>query len=385
MRLNSKKVLFHKSSFDYAQDDRSDCKNEKLNRNSERNWNNKWSRHLERHSERCRTVYNAARLVILFFLLFGFGNANAQQIKATARLDSTNILLGDQVKLFLEIDHPKNVRVEFPAVPDSIVNNHIEVLQRSGIDTFDTDNDEYQKQIQSYLITSFDSGSYRIPPYWFRINMNGRIDSIPSNGVTLNVHTMAIDTTRGPVDIKMPYAAPLTLKEVTPYILGIILIGAILFFILYSIKRKKKNKPIFAKPKKPKEPAHIIALRELDRIKNEKIWQKGKIKEYYSEVTETLREYIEDRFEIRAMEQTSDETLESFRHRRDLLKEKSFEKLSSILKLADLVKFAKYKPLPDDDNMTLVNAYFFVNETKKEEMKKPDRKEKERTKEKKLQ
>ncbi len=318
------------------------------------------------------TVEKAAKLILVLLLLSVFGNAGAQRVKATASLDSTNILLGDQVKLFLEIDHPKNVEVEFPEVPDSMANNHIEVLEHSGIDTFEMENQEFLKQIRSYTITSFDSGSWRIPPYWFKIKMDGLTDSIPTNGVTLNVYSIPIDTTRGPADIKMPYAAPLTLKEVTPYILGVILIGAIIFFILYSIKRKQKNQPIFTRPPKPKEPAHVVALRELDRIKNEKLWQKDKTKQYYSEVTETLREYIEDRFEIRAMEQTSDETLESFRYKRDLLKEKSFEKLSGILKLADLVKFAKYKPLPDDDNMALMNAYFFVNETKKEEVKKPE-------------
>ncbi|MGC9355123.1 MAG: hypothetical protein ACP5D9_14855, partial [Mariniphaga sp.] len=240
--------------------------------------------------------------------------------------------------------------------------------------------ENFQKQIQSFLITSFDSGSYRIPPFWFKIDLDGRLDSIPTNGVTLNVHTMAIDTTRGPTDIKYPYDAPVTLKEVIPYILGAILILAILFFIFYAIKRKKNNKPIFVIPKKPKEPAHIIALRELDRIKQEKLWQQGKTKQFYSEVTETLRKYIENRFEIPAMEQTSDETLDSFKYRRDLLKEKIFENLSRILKLADLVKFAKYRTSPDDDNMTLVNAYFFVNDTKPEE-KKPEAREETRDEE----
>ncbi|WP_372932549.1 hypothetical protein [Mariniphaga sediminis] len=306
------------------------------------------------------------RKIFLFFLLSLVSSAViAQRIKATASLDSANILLGDQVKLFLEINHPKKVDITFPQVPDTIRGN-IEVLQQSEIDTFEMDDETFQKQIQSYLITCFDSGSHRIPPFWFKINMDGRIDSIPSNGVTLNVHTIPIDTTRGPTDIKMPYDAPVTLKEVIPYILGIILIGAILFFILYSIKRKKQNKPIFTLPKKPKEPAHVIALRELDRIKDEKLWQQGKIKPFYSDVTETLRTYIEDRYDIPAMEKTSDETLDSFRFRRDLLKEKTFENLSRILKLADLVKFAKYTPLPDDNNMTLVDAYFFINDTKEE-------------------
>ena len=366
VKLKTKILSFQQSSIDYAQDD-------------VQSHHNRQSRHNERsrHSERSRTVIWSTKLILILLLISIFGNAGAQRIKATASLDSANILLGDQVKLFLEIDHPKNVEVKFPSVPDSMVNNRVEVLERSGIDTFEMENEEFLKQIQSYTITSFDSGNWRIPPYWFKIKMDGLTDSIPSNGVTLNVYSMQIDTTRGPADIKMPYDAPLTLKEVTPYILGVILIGAIIFFILYSIKRKKKNQPIFTRPPKPKEPAHVIALRELDRIKNEKLWQKDKTKQFYSEVTETLREYIEYRFEIPAMEQTSDETLESFRNRRDLLKEKSIEKLSQMLKLADLVKFAKYKPLPDDDNMTLMNAYFFVNETKKEVVKKPEELEKE--------
>ncbi|WP_347838203.1 hypothetical protein [uncultured Draconibacterium sp.] len=315
------------------------------------------------------------KLKILFvFTLFLFAtNVQAQRIKAEARLDSANILIGDQVKLFIEVDHPKDVNVQFPVVPDTIV-DLIEVISRSGVDTFELDDEKFIKQIQSYTITSFDSGSYRIPPYWFKIDLNGTIDSIPSNGVTLNVYTMEIDTTKGPTDIKMPYGAPLTLKEVTPYILGVILIGAIIFFLLYSIKRKKNNKPIFARPVKPKEPAHIVALRELDRIKAEKIWQKGKTKQYYSELTDTLREYIEDRFGIRALEQTSDETIESFRVQKGLVSDKNFGNLTQLLQLADLVKFAKFQPLPDDDNVSLMNAYFFVNDTKKEEQKKVEAK-----------
>ena len=311
------------------------------------------------------------KFLFFFSLLLIAATSNAQQIKATARLDSTNILIGDQIKLFFEIDYPKNVIVEFPQVPDSL-SGFIEVLGKSKIDTIDLDDSALQKQIRSYTITSFDSGSYLIEPQWFKININGIIDSVPTNGVTLNVFSMVIDTTRGLTDIKMPYAAPITLKEVTPYILGIILIAAIIFLVLYSIKRKKKNKPFFALPVKPKEPPHVIALRELDRIKNEKIWQKEKTKQYYSEVTDVLRNYIEERFEIRAMEQTTDEILDSFRVQKNLLGEKSFTNLSQILSVADLVKFAKYKTLPDDDNLTLVNSYFFVNDTKKEEPKKAE-------------
>ena len=312
--------------------------------------------------------------LLLFIAFISIGKVQAQQVKATASLDSSRILIGDQAKLFLQIDYPKDVKVSFPELPDTI-GNRIEVLKRSGIDTIQMDNKKFLKQIQAYTITCFDSGSYRIPPYWFRVNVDGHIDSIPSNAVTLNVFTMKIDSTKGPCDIKMPYGAPLTLKEVSPYMLGVILLGAIIFFLLYSIKRKKRNLPIFSKPQKPKEPAHIVVLRELDRIKQEKIWQQGKTKQYYSELTDALRIYLEDRFEVQTMEKVTDEILESIRYRKGLLSQKSFNNLAQILQLADLVKFAKYKPLPDDDNLALVNAYFFVNDTKKEEPKKVDESE----------
>lgn len=311
---------------------------------------------------------------LIFLLLFIISwHINAQRLKATASLDSTNILIGDQVKLILEIEYPGNVKIDFPHVPDTI-QNQIEVLGRSPIDTLKIESEILQKLTQVITITSFDSGSYQIPPFWFTFEMNGLIDSIPSNDVALHVFSMEVDTTAGPTDIKMPYGAPVTLKEVIPYILGIILIGAILFLVLYSIKRNKSNKPIFSVTQKPKEPAHIIALRELERIKDEKLWQKDKEKQYYSEITYVLRNYIEDRFQIPAMEQTTDEILQSFRSRSGLLNEKSASNLIQILSLADLVKFAKYKPLPDANNLTLINSFFFVNDTKLENIKKTQEK-----------
>jgi len=151
------------------------------------------------------------KLLFTCNLLLSVTIVNAQQIKATARLDSTNILLGDQLKLFLEIDYPKNATVEFPQIADSLAGK-IEVLNKSKIDTIDLADKTFLKQIRYYTITSFDSGSYLIEPQWFKVNINGKIDSVPTNGVTLNVHTMVIDTTRGLTDIKMRSEGPVTLK-----------------------------------------------------------------------------------------------------------------------------------------------------------------------------
>lgn len=312
--------------------------------------------------------YRILYAVLLFGFLVIHQPAIAQKVTVKSNIDSTNILIGDQIKMTFEIEKPKDIDAIFPLVPDSF-SKSIELVSQSKIDTFKVTDKDREKLIKSYFITSFDSGVYIIPPFYFKLK-NGRIlDSVATSQMAFKVYGMKIDTTKGPVDIKIPYSAPLTLKEVTPYILGIILIAAIIFFILYYIKWKKKNGPLFVMPAKPAEPAHIIALRELDRIKSQKLWQQEKIKQYYSEVSDTIRAYIHNRFDINALEHTSAETLDIFKANKDLIDSKSIDQLQHILSLSDLVKFAKYTPLTDDNNLTLMNAYFFVNQTKKEESK----------------
>lgn len=305
---------------------------------------------------------------VLALLLWQTTTVQAQKIQARAIIDSTNILIGDQINLRIELDQPNNVGIEFPVIGDSL-SATVEIIDKSPLDTFQLDEKDQIKIIQNLTITSFDSGKQVVPPFRFLLKYDELYDTIETLPAEFFVHSMPIDTTKGPTDIKKPYDAPVTLKEVSPYILGAILIGALIFFLFYYIQRRRKNKPIFAKPAKPKEPAHIIALRELDRIKEEKLWQTEEIKAYYSLVSDTLRTYIEDRFNIQAMEYTTDETIRAFEQRKTLVSGKSFEELKNILTLADLVKFAKYRPLPDDHNLTLMNAYLFVNQTKKEEKK----------------
>ncbi|HAH23027.1 MAG TPA: hypothetical protein DCL77_04570 [Prolixibacteraceae bacterium] len=311
--------------------------------------------------------------VILCVLLSGsFQLLKAQQVTVKASIDSTHMLIGDQIKLILEIEKPKDMDIQFPKLPDTL-SSHVEVVKRLPVDTIKLANQDREKLSQSILISSFDSGSHVIPPFYFKLKHKQYADSVATKALMFDVLTMKIDTTKGPVDIKTPYAAPITLKEVTPYILGIILLGAIIFFIFYYTRWKKKNVPLFSKPEKPKEPAHVIALRELDHIKAQKLWQQEKIKQYYSEVADTIRTYIENRFDIPAMEQTSAETIGVFKQNKELIDGNALNEIQHILSLADLVKFAKYTPLPDDNNLTLMNAYFFVDQTKKEEVKTPER------------
>ncbi|MBN1768013.1 MAG: hypothetical protein JXR50_11180 [Prolixibacteraceae bacterium] len=310
------------------------------------------------------TFKNISIIILLLVVPF---LGNAREIKTRATLDSSIILIGDQVKLNLEVEFPSDVNILFPEPADTL-GAHIEIVERKPVDSIQLDENTL-KLMQEFIVTSFDTGHHNIDPFQFRFSLGDISDTIDSNPLTLHVFTLPkldslMNAMKGPIDIKAPYEAPVTFKEVAPWLFGILLGAGLIFLLIYAINRRKQNKPLFSLPQKPKEPAHIIALRDLDRIKEEKIWQQGKIKEYYSEVTDTIREYIENRFEITAMELTTDEIIKKFEARKELLDAKTFDNLKRMLSNADLVKFAKFTPLPDDNNLLLVDAYFFVNQTK---------------------
>ena len=306
-------------------------------------------------------------VAILSLFLFTANWAVGMELKPKATLDSTHILIGDQVRLHLEIIHSKDIKIGFPN-PGDRIGSFIEILERTAIDTVPIDANTIQMS-QDYIITSFDTGQHVLPRFYFQFEHELIADSVSTDNLILNVYSIPkidslISVLKGPIDIKPPYEAPITFKEVAPWLLGTILGLGLLFLIFYAIKKRKNNQPIFSAPPKPKEPAHIIALRKLDQVKHQKLWQQGDIKHFYTEITDIVREYIENRFEIQAMEQTSDEIIAVFKDQRSLLDEKTFENLQKLLKNADLVKFAKYSPLPDENNLALVDAYFFVNQTK---------------------
>ncbi len=302
------------------------------------------------------TLYKlAVILIMLFFQLVAKG-----QTEAEAKLDTTDITIGDQINLQLSFTGPSDVKVAWPALSDTIVTN-VEVVDRTGIDTVPS-GDGVNHYIQNLTVTSFDSGYYAIPPFRFNYRIKGdtTLHFVETAPLLLGVHTVEVDTTKAFKDIKMPIAAPYTLREALPWIalgLAIILIGYLLF---YYFKKKKRDEPVF-KSAKPKLPPHQIALDALETLKFKKLWQNGKVKEYHTELTDILRTYISERFGIHALEMTTDEIVESFEP--VTVNEQAKAKLKDIFVLADLVKFAKAQPLPVENDLSLNNAIDFVKET----------------------
>ena len=285
---------------------------------------------------------------------------NGQEIKLRTALEHDSIWLGDQIRMLIVVEQTAGSKVEFPQLPDSI--QKIEILKKSKIDTSKLDGTRLQLK-QTYLVTCFDSGAHYIPSFYFKVKNGEHTDSLRSNDLTLFVKLPPVDFKKGPADIKKPFSAPITLKEIAPWLLGFILIGTIVFLLIYAISRRTKNKPLFQRPPKPKLPPHVIALNDLDKLKTEQLWQHGKVKDYYTRLTDIVRVYIEDRFYMTAMEQTTFEILAGFKGKDSQIDDKSFNELKDILELADFVKFAKLTPLPDENHNMLSNAYLFVKNT----------------------
>ncbi len=298
--------------------------------------------------------------VIAFIALLP-GMISAQQAVVKATIDSTSILIGEQTMIRLEVAIDKDKPLRLPVFSDTIIQG-IEVLETFKPDTVDIGNNRIQIK-QNYLITSFDSSLYLLPPF----EVISGTDTSYSNALGLKVITLPVDTVSQQFyDIKNVITPKFVLSDylwIIFSVLGIIVLGVVAWYFIKRWKDKKSLIPF--KKAEPPLPPHVKAINELDNIKAQKLWQKGRVKEFHSMVTDTLRGYIEERFGMSAMEMTSGEILGKIRHLSDV--DSVYENLKQILQLSDFVKFAKYQPLPDENELSLMNAYLFVNQTKIEE------------------
>ena len=294
-------------------------------------------------------------ILLLFIQPFSI-QANSKDIFVSATLDTSNILIGDQIRLHLTAEMPLGAAVHFPVLKDSLAGGKIEIIRTDEKDSIATAPNRIQLH-RTYIITSFDSGSIEIPPLPFIYGA----DTIFSLPLLLNVTNMVVKADKPIFDIKDVLRIPLTWKEFLLYLLFFILGGAIVAGVIYVIVRRRANKPLF-KMKAPDDPAHVVAFRELEKLKAEKLWQQSKHKEYQSRLTDIIRTYIERRYLIAAMESTSDEIMYEIRQAA-IIDGNLSEILEKMLRLADMVKFAKAEPMPDENEDSWNMAYEFVKAT----------------------
>lgn len=310
------------------------------------------------------------RIVFLIAVIaFTFLNdVSAQVFSVRATIDSTQIWIGQQARITFEFSQQEGKYIRTPVFSDTIIGG-LELVERAKSDTIKADNGTITVK-QSYTVTSFEDTLLLIPAFPF---INGK-DTAWSNQLSLKIiQPFVIDTTKNEItdikDVMKPdFSLWYYLKKALPWIGGVLLLAVIIFLLIKYLK--KKNKEVDENPEL-KLPAWEVALSKLNKIKQEKLWQQNRHKEYHTELTDVLREYIERTYQIQAMEMTSDEIMSAL----SMLKSENkaaYQLLQQILNLADLIKFAKWNVGPDEHEMSLNNAVTFVNQTKIVEEKKED-------------
>lgn len=302
------------------------------------------------------------KILILCVLIAGsvFTDLFAQRFTVTARIDSSTIWIGNQTKLSFEISQQPG-QIVIPPVFTDTIGGGLEVVEALKPDTAKSP-DGHLLINHRYTVTAFEDSLYYIPPYPFVLNG----DTVWSKSLSLKVvEPFVIDTTSKQIaDIK-PVMTPKfywkgLIRTVLVILLIIILLISGFFIIRYFVVKKPTSG---SADHQPHLPPYEIALQRLDKLKQQKPWQQNRFKEYHTDLTDVLRQYIEATFDIPCMEMTSEEIFEHLNHLKFENKD-AYLKLQQILRLADLVKFAKWNPGPDENELSLYNAYTFVNVTK---------------------
>ncbi|HPB24258.1 MAG TPA: hypothetical protein PLB59_00205 [Bacteroidales bacterium] len=287
----------------------------------------------------------------------------AQKPEAVASIDSNNILIGDQVKYSYKFTFPSAATPLMPVIADTLT-KEVEVVSRTKMDTAVSADKKFTTFSQTLYISSFDSGTFVIPPMVFSYRQANDTTTYyaSTNPIMLYVNTVSVDTTKEFKDIKMPLGEPLTWREILPWALlgfAVLLITGIVIYVWHKLRRKE---PIIQLPQKPKIPPYEKALTELEALRIQKLWQSGKTKEFHSGLTDILRTYMEGQFQVEAMEMITSDVIASLKAAQ--LPQEEINRMEKILTLADMVKFAKFNPLPDEHDQSLKNGVLFVENTR---------------------
>ena len=284
----------------------------------------------------------------------------AQEVTVDAKIDSLELLIGEQAKVRLEVALDANRSLQLPLLKDTLVTG-VEIVDVAKPDTQYLNAGKRMLVSQEYTVTSFDSALYYLPP--FQVKVGDKV--YLSKSLALKVYSVPVDTLHpeqffGPKDI---HAVPLTWDDVMALVLLIVLLLALGALSYYLMMRFKNNKPIIRRVKvEPKLLPHQQALQDIEAIKGNRTLLANDPKGYYTALTDVLRKYMAERFGFDAMEMTSGEII-------DELKQRDAESLSELKELfttADMAKFAKHAPMMNENDMNLMNAMDFINRTKVE-------------------
>lgn len=303
------------------------------------------------------------KIFLSIFLAFALVNISfAGEISVKATLEPNEILIGQQSTYKLELIQPATEKVSWPQFSDTLATN-VQILEKLKTDTAKISDGRISITTE-YLVSSYDSGFYYVPEFLFETST----EKVTSNPVGLTVNTVQVNEQTDDINAeKNIMSAPFSWIELARWSgigLAAVLIIAIIVLLLM---RFVFNKKVTILPEAPEVvlPAHVVALQKLEQIKTEKIWQQGQIKQFYTDITDVIREYLSGAYGINAMEMTTDEIVALVKKNKDLDEIRLV--LKDMLELSDLVKFAKFVPLENENEKAVLDAFMIVEKTTKEE------------------
>ena len=295
----------------------------------------------------------------LLFLLFWSGLLKAQRVEYGVSLDTTYMMIGDQQNLTFKVRSDTPVRIVFPDLKDTVTAG-VEIISGPHRDSLKEKDGKWLYR-QKYVITAFDTGVYVIPEMPLVLQEENYDNVLRTDPIAFAVNTFQVDESQGNHDIVMPYEAPRTFAEILPYLLWGLGGLALAALIVWGVVRFRKRKPLFRR-EEVVVPPYELAIRSLEELKTEKLWQAGKIKEYYTRLTDTIRQYMDGELSVPAMEQTSWEILSALEKQPEV-GEADKARIAELLQTADFVKFAKASPLPDENVRSMETAFSFIENT----------------------
>ncbi len=307
-----------------------------------------------------RLLKRHAMAIVL--VLTGAGAAHAAPATLKARLDTTVMVMGRTSTLSLELVQDKGTKGFFPLDASDTITSAVEIASRPKPDTVDIGNNRMQIT-KRLVVQSFDSGVYVLPPVLYIAGA----DTVASNSVTLKVVPVKVKQGDEIVDFKPVEEIKSKLLDWLPDFVTDYWWAFLLAFLVvaccaaaYGLWWRKGINPL--KPEKKRLPPYEEAVQRLEELNRRQLWQNGEEKEYYTELTDILRDYIYRRFEINAVEMTSTQIVATLKKNEET--KAVNEQLSEILAMADFVKFAAVKPIADDNEMAFTRARQFVDHTR---------------------
>ncbi len=297
-------------------------------------------------------------------LLFAKSEVKSQVVGIKASIDTSNILIGDAINLTLSATYnPQYFQVQFPAPADTF--NHFEVIEKGKVDT--TIGREQNTYSQKIKITNFDSGVWVMPRFAFNIKpLQGNTPYVMySDSLFVKVNTIAIDTSKPFKPIFGIRSAEMPVQQVILYIAGAVILLAIAAFLIYYFIKKQRERNKNKKIQEPeiKLPPHEKALQAFSALEALQLWQQGDEKGYQTELTDIMRTYLEEQFNIDCFEKTSSEIISQVKRIKAL--STSRQQLRQLFETADMVKFAKSKPTAEQHIESLETAKSVILESYK--------------------